>query len=320
MDKLDLKDRKILYYLDIDSRQSYRSLGKKVGLSKDVVASRVKKLQDLGIINGFYTMIDYFKLGCSVYRFYFSFQNVTNELKEKIIDYFIKEKHVGTVISLEGKYDLLVAIVVNTYPQARLFWQNTLKNYGKYFSKRVFTPFFQEDAYTYRFLLDGKSNQPTRIYQSFDDGERVVVDDLDNKLIKLITQNARISTIDIAKSLNTTTSVVRYRLKKLIESNLILAHRLHIDFTKLGYYIYKLDIELNRFDEINKIINFIESNPNLVCTMATIGYVDLEVSFLLNNSFQLNQIMGELSNRFPDVIKNYSYYVGIKEYKDYEPL
>jgi hypothetical protein len=33
MEKLDLKDRKILYELDINSRQSFSQLGKKVGLS-----------------------------------------------------------------------------------------------------------------------------------------------------------------------------------------------------------------------------------------------------------------------------------------------
>jgi DNA-binding Lrp family transcriptional regulator len=42
MEKLDLKDRKILYYLDLDSRQSLRSIGHKVGLSKDIVTARVK--------------------------------------------------------------------------------------------------------------------------------------------------------------------------------------------------------------------------------------------------------------------------------------
>jgi DNA-binding Lrp family transcriptional regulator len=47
---LDLKDRKILYELDLDSRQSFRSIGKKVGLSKDTVASRIKSLIQDGII------------------------------------------------------------------------------------------------------------------------------------------------------------------------------------------------------------------------------------------------------------------------------
>jgi len=58
MEKLDLKDRKILYELDLNSRQSFRSIGRKVGLSKDIVASRVKKLQEEGIIIRFNTLID----------------------------------------------------------------------------------------------------------------------------------------------------------------------------------------------------------------------------------------------------------------------
>lgn len=46
MEKIDLKDKKILYELDIDSRQSFRNIGRKNGLSKDIVASRVKKLKE----------------------------------------------------------------------------------------------------------------------------------------------------------------------------------------------------------------------------------------------------------------------------------
>ena len=43
---LDLKDRKILYELDRDSRRSFSQIGKNVGLKKDVIAYRIKKLED----------------------------------------------------------------------------------------------------------------------------------------------------------------------------------------------------------------------------------------------------------------------------------
>ena len=43
--KLDLKDRKILYELDINSRQPFAAIAKKVGLSKQTVINRVKKLR-----------------------------------------------------------------------------------------------------------------------------------------------------------------------------------------------------------------------------------------------------------------------------------
>ncbi len=44
MTKIDLKDRKILYELDLDCRQSNNQIGKKVGLRRDVVAYRIKKI------------------------------------------------------------------------------------------------------------------------------------------------------------------------------------------------------------------------------------------------------------------------------------
>ena len=44
MEKIDLKDRKILYQLDIDSRQSYSQIAKKVGVSKNVLVYRINKL------------------------------------------------------------------------------------------------------------------------------------------------------------------------------------------------------------------------------------------------------------------------------------
>ena len=67
MEKLDLKDRKILYELDLDSRQSFRSIGRKVGLSKDIVATRVKKLDENGVITGYCTIVDYSKLSYNLY-------------------------------------------------------------------------------------------------------------------------------------------------------------------------------------------------------------------------------------------------------------
>ena len=112
MVKIDVKDKKILYQLDSNSRQSLRSIGRKVGLTKDVVASRVKKLQDTGIIKKFYTVIDTCALDYTHPRFYLNFQYATPEIKEEIIDYFVKSKYVGFVHSSEGQYDL--TLVVNS--------------------------------------------------------------------------------------------------------------------------------------------------------------------------------------------------------------
>ena len=52
--KLDLKDKKILYELDRNSRQSNKQIAKKVGLSEQVVGNRIRRLQEWGIIEYFF--------------------------------------------------------------------------------------------------------------------------------------------------------------------------------------------------------------------------------------------------------------------------
>jgi len=68
--KLGLKDRKILYELDLNSRQSFQKIGKKVRLSKESVFYRIKKLEEEGIIQRYSTMVDVGKLGYTNFRFF----------------------------------------------------------------------------------------------------------------------------------------------------------------------------------------------------------------------------------------------------------
>ena len=62
MFNLDLKDKKILYELDLNSRQSNKQLAKKVQLSEMVVGYRIKRLIDNNFIEYFYAkMFEFFK-------------------------------------------------------------------------------------------------------------------------------------------------------------------------------------------------------------------------------------------------------------------
>ena len=73
---LDLKDRKILYELDLGARQSLSSIGRKVGLSKEVVNYRINRLTELGIIKGFYARIDSSRVGLVIFRTFIKLQNI----------------------------------------------------------------------------------------------------------------------------------------------------------------------------------------------------------------------------------------------------
>ena len=119
MEKLDLKDRKILYHLDLDSRQSFAQLGRKVGLHKDVVAYRVKKLLERGVIRNFCAYINDSKLGYHHIRLYITFQFITPEIKSEIINYFVNNDYLEFVHTTEGHYDLV--LIVSTKNICKIF-------------------------------------------------------------------------------------------------------------------------------------------------------------------------------------------------------
>ena len=58
MPQIDIKDHKILYQLDVDALQSAAQIAKKVGLSKDSVNYRIKKMFKSGIIRHYYPVLN----------------------------------------------------------------------------------------------------------------------------------------------------------------------------------------------------------------------------------------------------------------------
>ena len=314
MEKLDLKDRKILYQLDIDSRQSFRSIGRKVGLSKDVVASRVKKLQDSGVIKHFYTQVDSFKLGYICFRFYIVYRDAPKEIQDEIIDYFIKDKHITILASLKGEYDLIVGIYVKEMNEFFYLWRRTLNKYRDYFQQQIFSTYNQQYAYRASYLFEDDMEKTDRNkYEIITSGSIVKTDSLDFKILKILTSNARIPTKDIAKKLNSTTKTIADRIKKLTKMGVIQAYRVNIDHSLLDYYLYKANITLNKYNIRGDMIRYIKKNHHLILIDETAGFADLELDFIVDSARQFHCIIDDLSTRFPNSIKNYNYFF-LEEY------
>ncbi|UCB59188.1 MAG: AsnC family transcriptional regulator, partial [Thermoplasmatales archaeon] len=246
MEKLDLKDRKILYHLDLDSRQSFTQIGKKAGLHKDAVARRVKKLIEKDIIYNFYTYIDLSKLGYTIIRYYFVLQYATPEIKDEIIKDLVQNKFSMFVNTNEGQIDLSAYFGVKNIYEFQREWNKFYRKYRNYFSKTIFSIWCFENMYTYFNLLDENANKRTDKdkVMKFGGGPRIDIDELDNKILKLLAPNSRISTIEIAQELGVTASTISARIKNLKKKGIIVGHKIDINFSKLDLNFYRLDIDL----------------------------------------------------------------------------
>src|SRR3989338_168581 len=102
MYKLDLKNRKLLYELDCNSRQTVQQLAKKIGLSKDAIKYRINKLTEEGIIKSFNAVIDTGKLGFLSFRLLLKFYNLSPAKEKEIVDYLLNNKNLIWLVQAEG--------------------------------------------------------------------------------------------------------------------------------------------------------------------------------------------------------------------------
>jgi len=316
MTKIDLKDRRILYQLDLNSRQSLTQVGKKVGLKKDVVSYRIKKLEDEGVIKSYWTLIDTYKLGYDVFRFYLVFQYATPDIKEKIIKYFIDDKHTCVVSSLIGRYDLVVFLWVKDMNDFYNFWERLLDNYGDYFAEKIFSIYVRWYTYRNSYLLGDEFDKADRNEYEITGGQtRVNIDDVDYQILNELAENARMPLIELAEKIGCSSQSVNYRIKNLVEQDVIQAFRPGIDLSKLGLKQYKVDILLKEHTKRKNIMNNMKYNPNLIFIGTSAGVSDLELEFAVESEENLHQIMEDINIKYPGVMRRYDFISASKSHK-----
>ena len=216
MEKLDLKDRKILYNLDLNCRQLNAQIGKKVGLSKQVVDYRIKRMEDIDIIKRYWTNIDSYKLGYEVYRYYIVFQNVDSRIKSEIIEYFANYGNMWVVDSAKGIYDLVLVIWVKNISKFYKFWDNANEKYGDYFAEKIFSIYLQASVFPLTYLLLDKFDKTDRDkYEQKVGGETAKIDYMDYRILSELAENARISLVELAETLQSSSQNISYRVKNL---------------------------------------------------------------------------------------------------------
>ena len=316
MEKVDVKDKKILYYLGLDSRQSLRQIGRNVGLTKEVVGYRIKRLQELGVIENFFTAMQLTPLGIKLYvRFNLNFQNINPNIKQEIIQFFIKYNDSLIVSSLEGSYDLIVIIVAPDLYKIYSFLEVLQTRYGDYFKDRHAAIYLNRKQYNASFLLSKRTKKVEPHFHR--DCKMVEFDALDLGILRYLDINARMPITELADKLDSTVTVMHYRIKRLLRQNVILGFGVNIDWSKLGYRYYHVEINLKKYTMRPEIIRYLLENPHLRCTHKLLGYAsDLEVDFILENVTQLHEVMDDLSQHFPDSVKDFKYCSLLKVHKE----
>jgi len=315
LNKLDLKDKRLLYELDLDSRQSFNELGKKLSLSKSSVIYRINNMQKSGIIKQYHTVLDIGKLGYISFRLYVKLQNTTPEKEQEIID-FLKNKEIVTwIVSIDGDYNIGCLILVKTISEMNVLWKELLNKYVNYLEERQLTIMTKVAYFSRAYLLDLKEN----IYEInfITEPRNIDIDDTDKEILKLLAPNARISIIEISRKLKITPKTTINRIKALEQKKIIIGYKTVFNLELLGYQYYKVLFRLHNVvsEKLQQFKRYIKVHPNIVYDDEVLGGDDIEIEVQVKDNNELRALINDIKLKFADMIKSYKILLFYKEHK-----
>ena len=313
---LDKIDRKILYYLDINARMSNLQIARKLKISREVVAYRIKRLVKNAIINRFFTHIRAEKLGFTIYKLHLAIKGLQDDEERDLINYFVKHENVYRVVSCDGVYDIIVSMTAkDVYKLDQMLKECYIKYDVNFLTK--YTLISVIVYHGRREYLLGKSRK--EIAPLIRGGEKgsIILDEKDNEILKILANNARMHILDIAKRLGVTSSAVIYRIRALEQKNIICAYRCSVNVEKIGYIRSKIFLSLNFYDakKEKELRQYCLEHPNIIFFWYCIGHCDLEIELEIENIDAFHDLLKEIKTRFSNIIRKCEYVIVSKEHK-----
>lgn len=313
MAELDIRDRKLLYYLSQNSRISHTKLSEKLGLSKNAVKYRIERLLKDGIIKNFACTVNIGSLKLHTYTLLLKFNEDIYENKE-IIEYFKKHAYADWVISLSGQWDLFVEIVIKNFSHLAKMIDEMIEHFGE--TLNTYQLFSSNDTLRVEHLV--KDFYSDLNLMQIENKERTVkkfkIDEVDRKILSLLNEDSRLSFIELADRLNLTIDIVRYRIKNLIKNKIIIKFFPEISLPKLGYtkYLYMLKLKNLSKEKFKEIKNSIKNNNNVTYAFVDINSYNIIFECAYKSADGIDHLSRGLRNKYFDIIDKQEYLI-IKE-------
>ncbi|MEK6847082.1 MAG: Lrp/AsnC family transcriptional regulator [Nanoarchaeota archaeon] len=299
LDNLDSLDKKLIYELNWNARLSHAVLAKKFRTSKQVIGYRIKKLEDAGILKSYHAVIDWRKLGYNAIRVYMKWENITLEKEKEVYELIKKDPLFMWAIRFEGDIDIAFYVWVKDMTEFSRKWFYFISKYKKYILRYEIYESVEMIHYPMKFLKENYETPELVIGRE----SKAEYDETDYEILKILTENAQTTLVDIATHLKMSAPSVLYRIKELEKKRIILGYYALIDTDKLALEFYKVDFYVNDMSKLDMMNSFAKEHPQIVYRMRTIGGPDFEIEAIVKDAIELKALINEIRIKFGDSIK-----------------
>ncbi len=264
---LDSLDSKLIYELDRDSRQPLSRIAKKLHTSVQRLSYRLSALENSGIIRNYIAVIDYKKLGTYMY-FVCNLKifGLNNSEEELIIKKIAADSKCTLAFRCEGAWDIMIGTVANDIFEAKETFVRLLAPFENHITEKLIVSHM--GAYHYhQYILEDAYPRANACQESVTGGkaENLKHDDLDMKILELLSANARMPTLAIATKVGSVPETVAYRIKQLEKNKIINSYSVLLNFQKCGKIRHRIYVKSAGMtsEKFMGIVRYMERFPNM---------------------------------------------------------
>ena len=273
--------------------------------SREVVAYRIKQLEENGIINGYSVDVDFERLGYILY----SIDLFLNNLDSGKMELLKKRPKIIYLQKSLGKYNLSCNILVRDFSEFKKEYDYIIRLLGKNIIDINSNMLLGDVDFSEEFFIRKKS---VKHYFS-NDVKKISVDATDEKILVELGLNARQSLINISSKVGASVPTVSNKIKKLKKENVI-RNTVSIDYKKIGYHRYSLMIFANPERE-NDIIEFCKQYSQVWYLGKLSGNYNYVLEILARDNSELDLIVNLMIERLKKDIFKYDILISTVLYK-----
>ncbi len=293
--QLDLKDKKILNEIEMNARISYSDLAKKLKTSKQVIKYRIENLEKQNIIQGYFAIIDLLKLGYSAYIIYLKLQDLSSKQQELWHKQINKHPAVMSSGKNAGEWDLTIVIKSKNNQELDRIFKQIIQGREDKIKNKLITTQIESTYFTEKVFYNKQGKEATT-----EGGKMTNIDEVDEKLIKILAENGRISLLDLSEKLKMSPNGVKERIKKLEEKKIIVGWKTKINYELLGFLHFRVFIHAKKMSEefYSQIKHWLRQKGNIESVGRFWGYADIDFRIHSEDIFDLYKTIVEIKDKF----------------------
>lgn len=318
MIKLDAFDKRILEVLIENSREQISTIAKKIKLRRENVNYRINRLIKLGLIKEFNMILNEKSLGLSHYVVFVELVKLGETTEKQIIEYLKNSQFMSWIGTSAGRWSLVFDVVIyDKDSNLEEILKKFLKRFGDYIENYEVLKLSKGDYFASKLI--GKSREFHRKIK--DKYLLQKIDNTDLKILSLLNKDSRKTLVDISTQTNLTPNGINNRIKSLENNGIIMEYTISLNWKKLGYEWFAIQIKLHKYDEEidNKIELFFKNHKKVVFYYKYLGGSwDYDIGVLVQNSDELRDFINEYRREFSDVSKISDVFLTLEETTGYK--